>query len=98
MGHFDTVLDDDDSTVEGSYWVPGELWQVFLFIKETRPGEFVPELRYSFGEWRSGITGIEFDVPRKAVLDRRYMLEAFSTIFGTEDWVEVRGPDSGIMK
>ena len=56
------------------------------------------ELRHHFGEWRSGITGIEFYLPREDVLDREYMLRAFAGVFGTDQWVEVRGPDSGLMK
>jgi hypothetical protein len=96
---FDTGLDDDMSLVEGSYRVPGQFWQVFTFTKQRRgPGSSVPEPCHHFGEWESGITGIEFDVPMGAVLDREYMLRAFSRVFGTDDWVEVRGPDSGLMK
>ncbi len=95
---FDTGLEADNSIVEGSYRLPGQFWQVFLFRKEATPGESVPELRHHFGTWQSGITGIEFDVPREAVLDRGYMLRAFASVFGTDDWVEVRGPDSLLMK
>ena len=98
LGHrfeisFDTGLGEDETIVEGSYRVPGKLWQIFLFRKES-----VTELHHRFGEWPSGITGIEFDVPGEVVLDRDYMLRAFSTVFETEDWVEVRGPDSLLMK
>jgi hypothetical protein len=96
---FDTGLDDDDRIVEGSYRVPGRFWQVFTFTKGSRgPGESVAELRHHFDEWESGITGIVFDVPMGAVLDRAYILRAFAGVFGTEDWVEVRGPDSGLLK
>jgi hypothetical protein len=95
---FDTGLEADNCIVEGSYRIPGRFWQVFLFQKERRPGESVPELGHQFGTWESGITGIEFDVPREDVLDRAYMLRAFASVFGTDDWVEVRGPDSLLMK
>jgi hypothetical protein len=95
---FDTGLEADNRIVEGSYRVPGRFWQVFLFQKERTPGESVPELRHRFGAWQSGITGIEFDVPSEAVLDREYMLRAFASVFGTDDWVEVRGPDSLLLK
>jgi hypothetical protein len=98
LGHrfeisFDTGLSEDESIVEGSYRVPGKLWQIFLFRKES-----VPELHHRFAEWPSGITGVEFEVPREDVLDRDYMLRAFSTVFETDDWVEVRGPDSLLLK
>jgi hypothetical protein len=95
---FDTGLQADERVVEGSYRVPGEFWQVFIFDKETVRGESIPELRHRFGEWASGITGVAFDVPREATLDKDYVFRAFSTVFGTEDWVEVRGPDSLLMK
>jgi hypothetical protein len=95
---FDTGLEGDNSTVEGSYRIPGEFWQVFLFEKENAPGESVPELRHQFGAWASGMTGITFEVPREAVVDKGYIFRAFSSVFGTENWVEVRGPDSLLMK
>lgn len=90
---FDTGLSDDETIVEGSYRVPGKLWQIFLFLKDS-----VPELRHRITEWPSGITGIQFEVPREDVLDRDYILRAFSSVFETDDWVEVRGPDSLLMK
>ena len=49
-------------------------------------------------EWASGITGIHFEVPGEDDPRREYMLRAFADVFGTEDWVEVRGPDSLLMK
>jgi hypothetical protein len=95
---FDTGLEADNRIVEGSYRVPGRFWQAFLFRKEGTPGESVSELRHDFRTWQSGITGIEFDVPRDAILDREYLRRAFASVFGTDDWVEVRGPDSLLMK
>jgi hypothetical protein len=95
---FDTGLEDDNRVVEGTYRVPGQFWQVFLFHKGTEHGKPVSELRHRSGTWPSGITGMEFDVPDDAVLDRAYMIQAFSSVFGTCDWVEVRGPDSLLMK
>jgi hypothetical protein len=44
---YDTVMNDDMGAVEGSYRLPGHLWQVFFFSKEA-----VPELRHSFGTWQ----------------------------------------------
>jgi hypothetical protein len=97
---FDTGLEDDNSIVEGSYRVPGRFWQVFVFRKDDPGpgGEPVSELRHRFKMWDSGMTGIEFDVPRRAVVDKEYIFRAFSSVFGTDDWVEVRGPDSLLMK
>jgi hypothetical protein len=95
---FDTGLEDDNSVVEGTYRIPGQFWQVFLFQKESSFGESISELRPRSSVWESGMTGIEFDVPRGAVLDKEYIFRAFSSVFGTADWVEVRGPDSLLMK
>jgi hypothetical protein len=90
---FDTVLDEDAVCAEGSYRVPGRPWEIFFFAKRDVPG-----LRHELSTWPSGITGIEFDVPRTAVLDRDAVLRWMSEVFGAETWVEVRGPDSLLLK
>ncbi len=95
---FDTGLGEDMSNVEGSYRVPGKFWQVFSFTKSDAEGRPVPELCHHFDEWQSGITGIEFHVPEGDVLDREYVFRAFASAFGTDEWVEVRGPDSLFLK
>ena len=58
----------------------------------------VPELRHEFGTWESGITGLSFDVPREDVVNKEYIFRAFASVFGTDEWVEVRGPDSLLLK
>jgi hypothetical protein len=95
---FDTGLGEDMRTVEGSYRVPGQFWQIFLFIKGDAQGRPVPELRHRSVAWPSEITGLEFHVPEEALLDREYMIQALAGVFGTDDWVVVRGPDSRLMK
>jgi hypothetical protein len=90
---FDTVLDADNAHVEGSYRVPRRHWEIFLFQKED-----VAALRHEFGTWQSGITGVQFDVPGAAVLGRDDMIRAMSAVFGAEDWVEIHGPDSLLLK
>ena len=95
---FDTGLEADNDLVEGSYRVPGAFWQIFLFRKEVDEGQSLGALRHRFAEWPSGITGIAFDAPATDVIDREYIFRAFATVFGTDDWVEVRGPDSMLMK
>jgi hypothetical protein len=83
-------MDDDDSgTVEGSYRLPGHLWQVFLFTKEA-----VPELRHSFRTWQSGITGVQFEVPSAIILNREVVVRTMTEVFGATAWIEVNGPDS----
>jgi hypothetical protein len=90
---FDTVPGEDADVVEGSYRVPGRPWEIFLFEKRD-----VPEPRHHLSTWRSGITGIEFTFPKRAVLDREAVLRGMSEAFATTDWVEVRGPDSLLLK
>jgi hypothetical protein len=90
---FDTVLGRDADVVEGSYRVPGRLWEIFLFEKKD-----VPEPRHHVSTWPSGITGLEFVLPKRAVLDRQAVLRGMAEAFGTQDWVEVRGPDSLLLK
>jgi hypothetical protein len=90
---YDTVMGDDMGFVEGSYRLPGCLWQVFLFTNED-----VPELRHSFGTWASGITGVEFKVPRGAPINHDYIVKAMSEVFGADSWAVVNGPDSLVLK
>mgnify|MGYP001081379305 CR=1 FL=1 len=91
---YDTGIDGDDTTtVEGSYRLPGHLWQIFLFSKEA-----VPELRHSFGTWKSGITGVEFEVPNAMTLNRELIVKAMTEVFGATAWIEVNGPDSLLLK
>ena len=91
---YDTVVEGDDiGTVEGAYRLPGRPWQVFLFENGD-----VPEIRHSFGAWRSGITGIEFVVPSSTPINTDCITRAMSAIFRTDAWVVVRGPDSIYLK
>jgi hypothetical protein len=91
---YDTEFDGEESgTVEGSYRLPGRPWQVFLF----EHGD-VPEIRHSFGTWRSGITGIELVVPRSTPINCDCITRAMSEVFGTDAWAVVRGPDSIYLK
>jgi hypothetical protein len=90
---FDIVLEDDNGYIEGTYRLPGEFWQVLIMRKAD-----VPRLRHRPSqppvEWASGITGVVFDVPRAAKLDREYVFLAMTEAFGWREWVEVAGPDS----
>ncbi|AKJ08361.1 Hypothetical protein AA314_09987 [Archangium gephyra] len=90
---FDTVVGEDADVVEGSYRVPGRPWEIFLFEKRD-----IAEPRHHFSTWRSGITGLEFFLPKRAVLDREAVLRGLAEVFSTQDWVEVRGPDSLLLK
>src|ERR1700729_2909399 len=43
---FDTVLKEENTWVEGSYRLPGELWQVVIFQRDD-----VPEVRCQPSKW-----------------------------------------------
>jgi hypothetical protein len=94
---FDTVLEGDEDYIEGTYRLPGKFWQVMVWRKADfldlrfRPNQ--PPL-----EWESGITGVVFDVPRTAKLNRPYIFWAMTEAFGYRDWVEVAGPDSMVLR
>ena len=90
---YDTVMGDDMGIVEGSYRLPGYLWQIFLFTNKA-----VPELRQSFATWQSGITGLEFKVPNGVAINHEFIVRAMSEVFGAASWIVVDGPDSLILK
>ena len=86
---------DEIGTQEGTYRVPGQFWQVFIFSKLE-----ISEPRHHFGTWESGITGVEIEVPNEVILYRDYMIGIMSKVFDTEpeSWVVVSGLDSLLMK
>jgi hypothetical protein len=90
---FDIVMRDDMGIVEGSYRLPGHLWQIFLFTKTD-----VPEIEHDFVTWQSGITGVEFIIPNRITLNQNFIIGAISELFGATSWVVVPGPDSLILK
>jgi hypothetical protein len=79
--------------VEGTYRLPGRFWQVMVFAKSD-----VPALRHWPQTWESGITGIAFQVPKGHRLDKAYVERPMSEAFSAEQWVEVMGPDSIILR
>ena len=89
----DTEIGDDMEIVEGTYRLPGCLWQVFLFTRAQ-----VPELRHKFGTWVSGITGVEIEVPENVQINHEYIMSAMSSLFGADAWTIMKGPDSLILK
>lgn len=90
---FDTVPGDDASIEEGCYRLPGRFWEVFVFVKAD-----VADLRHALVTWPSGITGVQFDVPRSAKLDRGYVIRAMSAVFAAGACAVVYGPDSLLLR
>jgi hypothetical protein len=96
---FDTVLEEDNGWVEGSYRPPGEFWKVVVFQKED-----VPEIRCQPTNWKRPtrwereITGMVIRFPRTARIGRADLLQAMSKAVGFSEWVDVRGPDSMMLR
>ena len=96
---FDTVLEEDNGWVEGSYRLPGEFWKVVIFQKDD-----VPEFRCQPTNWQRPtrwereITGMVIRFPRTARMGRADLLQAMSKAVGFSEWVEVRGPDSMMLR
>jgi hypothetical protein len=96
---FDTLLEEENVYVEGSYRLPGRFWQVVVFRKGN-----VPEVQHEPSRWEKPtpweqeITGIVITVPQEAKVDRGYLLRVISQATGYDGWVEVSGPDSMILR
>jgi hypothetical protein len=91
---FDHVVSENSGGIEGTYRLPGKFWEVVIFSKED-----VTELQFSTkGKWKSGITGIYFEVPHSTKLSREYVIQAMTQAFGFKTWTEVRGPDSIVLR
>jgi hypothetical protein len=90
---FDTAPVGDTGAEEGCYRLPGQFWEVFVFVKTD-----VSDLRHTLVTWPSGITGVQFEVPRSAVLDRGYVIRAMSEVFAAGTCAVVYGPDSLLLK
>lgn len=81
------------SFVEGTYRLPGRSWQVMIFTKKD-----VSALQHRLTTWPSGVTGIIFHMPMKHLLNKAYVERAMAEVFGTQSWVEAKGPDSMLLR
>jgi hypothetical protein len=91
---FDCYYPEDCDHIEGCYRLPGEEWRVFYF---TRWWQGKPEVRPD-AVWRSGITGVQVNHPKDAVLNNSVVMQVLSSALGVTHWTEVRGPDSLQLK
>ena len=88
-------MGDDMSFVEGCYKLDGGPWQVFIFAP---PGQRdTLEVRTNL-TWSSGVTGLNACVPTDVKLNKSNVLEVLSDPLGVTEWVEVRGPDSIVIR
>jgi hypothetical protein len=92
---FDTVLEEQNTYVEGSYRLPGTFWQVVVFRKGDVPDvQHEPSRWKKPTPWEQETTGIVITIPQEAKVDRDCLLRAISQATGCGGWVEVSGPDS----
>lgn len=92
---FDLVMEEDMSFVEGCYKLDGGTWQVFTFPSPGRRDTL--EVRTNL-TWASGVTGLNAFVPKHVKLNKTTVLEVLSDALGVTEWVEVRGPDSMVLR
>ena len=92
---FDLLFDDDRRCdfMEGCYRLPGEFWKVAIFMRCD-----VPEVRVEPSRWGSSIDGLVIRFPRDVRLSREDLLGLLPQAVGHRDWMEVRGPDSILLR
>jgi len=92
---FDLVMGEDMSFVEGCYKLDGGPWQVFIFAPPSERS--VIEVRTNL-VWASGVTGLNAFIPKDVKLNKSTVLKVLSHTLGVDEWVEVRGPDSIVIR
>jgi hypothetical protein len=93
---FDIVVSEDGETfAEGCYRINHGNWQVFFFTKES-PGR-TPYIKRN-AVFSSGICGVGGVVPDNWVLNKKTVMGMLAVALAVEEWTEVRGPDSLILR
>lgn len=88
---FDLVMDDEMSFVEGTFKLPGDDWQVFIFTRKAATQE---QPIWSYERWESGARGVVVAFPSDQLLNATSVELLLSKILGVSEWVRVHGPDS----
>ena len=92
---WDLLMSDDMGWIEGCYRLEGGPWQVVIAIKKEEVSTV--EIRDGL-TWASGVTGMNIFLPETACLNAMVLLELMSDVLGVLEWVEVRGPDSILLR
>lgn len=96
---FDTILEDDNVWVEGSYRLPGEFWKVVIFGKEDVPEMWCRTSNWQRAtKWEGEVPVTEVRLPKHAKMGRAELLRAMTEAVGHSDWAEVAGPDSMMLR
>ncbi len=87
---YDLVMEEEMSFVEGTFRLPDEEWQVFIFIRRNVTDRPI----WWHSQWASGATGVTVTFPNERVLNRKAVEAVLTDATGATEWAEVRGPDS----
>ncbi|MBL8814412.1 MAG: hypothetical protein JNL58_00165 [Planctomyces sp.] len=91
---FDTEVDATDIPIaEGSFRLPERFWSVFV-IQQAE----VSSTTVKRGFARSGIEELLCLIPRDKPITRDLVMKVLGQAVGTDEWVEVAGPDSLVLK
>jgi hypothetical protein len=85
-----------DFGIEGCYRIDGGNWQVYYIAKEGW-AKRAPHIR-SYAVFSSGITGVNGVIPDNWILNKTTVMGMLAVALGVEEWTEVLGPDSLILK
>jgi hypothetical protein len=99
---FDIAVPEDGVTiVEGCYRIDGGNWEVYIFAKQGSPinifGRSEPHISPD-AVFSSGISGVGGVVPNSWVLNKKTVMGMLAVAVGVEEWTEVDGLDSLILK
>ena len=99
---FDIVVPEEGATVvEGCYRINGGNWQVYIFAKqgwsESTFGRSPPHVRRD-AVFSSGISGVSGIVPASSVLNKKTVMTILAEAVAVEEWTEVSGLDSLMLK
>ncbi len=88
-------MSDDMGWIEGCYRLEGGPWQVVIAVKKEEVSAV--EIRNGL-TWASGVTGMNVFLPETTRLNATILLDLMSDVLGVQKWVEVRGPDSIVLR
>ena len=91
---WDLVMSEDMPFAEGCYRVEGGDWQVLIAVRAD--GHWPLGTRDE--QWHSGVTGVHIVLPDDAKINSSTLLKLISTRLGVNEWREVRGPDSMVLR
>ncbi len=88
-------MSEDMPFIEGCYRLEDGPWQVVTAFK--REAVMHVEIRGGL-TWKSGVSGINMIFPESAIINGSILLALISSYLGVDKWLEVRGPDSIVLR